>query len=518
MTLERLTPAPVLEPDDILVVGCLRNEALRLPDFLAHHRKLGVARFFLIDNGSTDGTVDYLRQQPDVCLFHTSDSYASSRCGVDWLNAVLGDYAVGHWTLILDADELFVFPGFEDTGLASFVAWVEDQGHDAVCAPMLDMYPRGPLAATGYAAGESLIDTCRWFDADGYERRRIPGGPEVLHRGGPRHRLFWEGREVGFPSPVLTKIPLVKWRADLELTASTHVLRGARLSQVTGLLMHFKFLQDFAPSVAEEQARGEHFMSARQYSVYHDRMAENANLRVRFEGSLRFRDSAQLVARKLMTAPEDYPFRKKPARPQATENTGGGMNGHWKDFLIREEEDRDLGGNLRHGDGQTVTPKLWTALIDRYAPRTMLDVGAGEGHAAAFFARRQVLAHGFDGLLRNVRNARHPIALHDLKKGSYIYPCDLVYCVEVVEHVAEAYLDNLLDTLANAPVIVMTHALPGQRGHHHVNLQPSEYWLEKFAARGYRPAIDQQRLRDIAAADCPDSFFSKTGLVLLKQA
>jgi cyclopropane fatty-acyl-phospholipid synthase-like methyltransferase len=145
-----------------------------------------------------------------------------------------------------------------------------------------------------------------------------------------------------------------------------------------------------------------------------------------------------------------------------------------------------------------------------------LDVGAGEGHAAAFFARYGVLAHGVDGLMSNVENAVHPIALHDLKRGPYVFPCDLVYCVEVVEHIEEEYLDNLMATLTNAPVVVITHALPGQRGHHHVNLQSPEYWIEKFDERGYRPAIDIEHLRSVARAEREDSFFANSGLVMLK--
>ncbi|WP_461429313.1 methyltransferase domain-containing protein [Gymnodinialimonas sp.] len=180
------------------------------------------------------------------------------------------------------------------------------------------------------------------------------------------------------------------------------------------------------------------------------------------------------------------------------------------------DRQKDLGGNLRHGDGKTITPLLWQALIDRFAPKSMLDVGAGEGHAVAFFARRGVIAHGFDGLEDNVLNALYPIALHDLKRGPYIYPCDLVFCTEVVEHIAPKYLDNLLTTLSNAPVVVMTHGLPGQKGHHHVNLQTQDYWVGKFAQRGYRPSMDTQHFRDMARAERADSFFAETGLVFLK--
>jgi len=192
------------------------------------------------------------------------------------------------------------------------------------------------------------------------------------------------------------------------------------------------------------------------------------------------------------------------------------MHGYWKDFCVVDAAEKDLGGNLLHGDNQGITPQFWRFLVDRFAPRSLLDVGAGEGLTLSFYHRMGVIAHGFDGLARNVQNARFPIALHDLKHSAYRYPCDLVYCVEVVEHIAEEHLDNLLSTLCNAPVIVMTHALPGQLGHHHVNTQPQEYWEENLAQRGYKLSMDNDKFRGIARGENPDSYFAKTGLVFLR--
>lgn len=193
------------------------------------------------------------------------------------------------------------------------------------------------------------------------------------------------------------------------------------------------------------------------------------------------------------------------------------MHGYWKDFCVVDGDAPDLGGNLLHGDTQAITPGLWTFLLNRFAPRVMLDIGAGEGHALSFFHRHGVIAHGFDGLAQNAATAKHPIALHDLKSGPYAYPCDLVHCVEVVEHIAEEFLDNLLKTFSNAPVVVMTHALPGQRGHHHVNLQPEDYWVEKMRGIGYGLSRDNDKFRAIAKGENPDAYFAQSGLVFLRQ-
>ena len=62
-------------PTDIVAVIVARNEALRLPDCLSHHRRLGVKRFAIIDNGSTDESQDFLLTQPDVDIFYIHSGY-----------------------------------------------------------------------------------------------------------------------------------------------------------------------------------------------------------------------------------------------------------------------------------------------------------------------------------------------------------------------------------------------------------------------------------------------------------
>lgn len=307
--IDLLNSEPDIGKGDILVVGCVRNERLRLPWFLAHHRNLGVNKFLLIDNASDDGTREYLLDQSDVSVFSTNERYSESNCGVNWLNTVLNAYAIGHWTLVLDADELFIFPGFEATGLARFVDYLANEEIDAVIAPMLDMYPRGPIADTAYQEGTSLIEACPFFDGKGYTLRKVAkGGLKSLQRGGPRHRLFWQEHDRPYPSPVLTKIPLIRWKKDLALEASTHVLKNAKLAGVTGLLLHFKFLQDFVENASKEAGRQEHFAGARQYRAYADVLSDNPKLSAFWEGSVRYQNSAQLLGMGLMTVPRVYPF------------------------------------------------------------------------------------------------------------------------------------------------------------------------------------------------------------------
>jgi len=159
---------------------------------------------------------------------------------------------------------------------------------------------------------------------------------------------------------------------------------------------------------------------------------------------------------------------------------------------------------------------LWRFMVERYAIKSVLDVGCGEGHAVQFFHKLGLVAHGIDGLADNVLRAVTPIARHDLMGGAYMMPVDLVWSCEVAEHIAEAKVDFYLDTLANGRMVAMTHAVPGQTGYHHVNCQPPEYWIGRMAARGYALSEDLQILREISAMDYTWNYFSKTGLVFAR--
>lgn len=177
----------------------------------------------------------------------------------------------------------------------------------------------------------------------------------------------------------------------------------------------------------------------------------------------------------------------------------------------------DLGGNMRHGDIHTWCPTLWRFLVERFAIRSVLDVGCGEGHSVLFLHRMGLFAHGIDGLETNVRRAVVPTARHDLLTGPYLMPVDLVWSCEVAEHIAPASVSNFVDTLANGRVIAMTHALPNQGGYHHVNCQPAEYWIDLMGARGYVLSEDNDIIREVSKKDYTWNYFTNTGLVFLRE-
>jgi hypothetical protein len=84
-----------------------------LPDFLRHYRSLGIDTFCFIDNGSVDGTRDYLLAQPDCLVYYTDELYKASGFAADWVNRVIAELRISGWFVLVDADEHLCYAHME---------------------------------------------------------------------------------------------------------------------------------------------------------------------------------------------------------------------------------------------------------------------------------------------------------------------------------------------------------------------------------------------------------------------
>jgi SAM-dependent methyltransferase len=173
-----------------------------------------------------------------------------------------------------------------------------------------------------------------------------------------------------------------------------------------------------------------------------------------------------------------------------------------------------LGGNLVEGDPATYSPLVWQYVISRFAIGSVLDLGSGRGYSSAWFHRAGLQVAAVDGLKENCLCAEYPTVHVDLTQGPVTARVDLVHCQEVVEHIDAQYLDNLLDSLTCGRFILMTNALPGQGGYHHVNEQPTEYWVEHLRSRNcWVLENDTARIRNLAQQEGAE-YLGRSALLL----
>ena len=218
-------------PAEILLFTVIRDEAWRLPWFLDAYRRLGVDRFLVVDNGSTDGGTDYLLAQPDVHLFPTFASYAAAMSGMRWINALVDRFGAGHWCLYVDVDELLVFPGVEDHGLRPLLDYMDRRGHEALRAFMLDMHASVPHHRPEARPGDDPLRLLPYFDATYHEF----GAVECPYR-----RMGGGIRRLAGTTFDMTKTPIIRGGRSIRFLSSSHQTTPCAVTDVTGALLHFK--------------------------------------------------------------------------------------------------------------------------------------------------------------------------------------------------------------------------------------------------------------------------------------
>ncbi|MCV0425571.1 MAG: glycosyltransferase family 2 protein [Roseibium sp.] len=328
--------------DGVVAVILAYNEALRFPYFLDHYRKLGVRHFIVIDNNSDDGTANLLVQQEDVSVISTAKPYRDYKSV--WRQLICERYLRERWVIFPDVDELFVYPGWPNLSINNLVRYLDNGKYRALFCPMVDMYPSGPLKNFSYETGQSFLEVCPWFDTVGYRYNPLKGSHRKRYKtparhvfGGTRERLFHQnvkrrknaldrvllagpfglkakaptsdlGRTIDHvlfkflkkalpdTAAVQSKIPLIKWQSGYKFSGGVHGIdKLIKVAPDWGVLLHFKYLDDFKSKVTEAIERKQHTGDASHYLDYNNQMDRLMEEGLQYDGSTLFSGVQSLI-------------------------------------------------------------------------------------------------------------------------------------------------------------------------------------------------------------------------------
>ncbi|MBC8501371.1 MAG: glycosyltransferase family 2 protein [DPANN group archaeon] len=285
--------------NEIRLFLIVRNESLRLPYFFKYYKKLGVVRFFVVDNNSTDDTVKFLLKQKNTHVFETKERFDRQAERIDYM---LHRYGVGYWCVVVDADEFLRYPHSEKINLKQISKFLDGKEYDALHCLLLDMYSNKPLRLTYYKKGSNPLLVTHYFDLDSHVKYKdfIEGSGRCKFKGGFRDRVF------GLSSASLSKYPLIKFKKKMYILWGAHQIEGASVSKIEGVVLHFKFFSDFILRISEEAKREEHWNNAKQYKIYNSKTRKDSSVNFYYSKSTRFKDNNQLIRLGIMKTSKEF--------------------------------------------------------------------------------------------------------------------------------------------------------------------------------------------------------------------
>jgi len=320
---------PERDADSCVVVCLVRNGREHLPSFLRHYRALGVRELVFIDNGSNDGTLELLEQDPTITVYETSLSHKDYETQIRRL--VIEQHCRKRWCLNVDIDELFDYPRSGELPLCGLLAYLSQRGATAMVGHMLDMYDE---QQRNFGAQElDLRAAYPNYDVSHLERadyhaeeqlafcdRNVLKAPIQCFSGGIRQSVF--GSKAG-ARYLLIKHPLIFFDGELEPVTHPHYSNHATIADVTSVLYHYKFTPSFKAKALESQTSERYVKFAQQQYDQYLKKLGGGQLAIASSGTRRLRNVDELTELGFLRVSSEYrEFVARYESPLRVANTG----------------------------------------------------------------------------------------------------------------------------------------------------------------------------------------------------
>jgi hypothetical protein len=148
------------------------------------------------------------------------------------------------------------------------LSYLDSRQYNAVLTPMLDLFSEKPVLHSPET--EDFRRTHRYYDLTAIRKFKYLKNHTLL-KGGVRSTAF------GCDAILLVKHSLIKYHRGM-FRPDPHWLHGAKIADITAVLLHYKFIKGFEDRVADATRRKNHYQQSKEYVAYQRALEKNPAL------------------------------------------------------------------------------------------------------------------------------------------------------------------------------------------------------------------------------------------------
>ncbi len=274
-----------IDCDKISLFSIFRDELYFCEPFFRHYRALGIEQFVIIDDGSIDGTYEYLMDQSDCVTMTSSLKFADvvlfrfpngkmrqMRAGTYLKISIPQVLFRGRVSLYVDADEFLMLPP-NIFHIRDVISRLRESGQRAVLASVVEFYPAHISDLnTASAPGclEDLLAQCPFYDHVQLLDLTVDGNFKKIAPSVSR-RLFdtccIDSPAGGMRNSPRHKTPILEHAGNAYRTGS-HDVSVPVDGETLLCLVHFVFTSRWEAKTREALKRRSHSDGSAKYKLY----------------------------------------------------------------------------------------------------------------------------------------------------------------------------------------------------------------------------------------------------------
>ena len=291
-------------------VACLVcNGEPWIRSFLDHYFKLGAVHVCFIDNGSTDRTIEIAQSYEKVSILSSDLPYGRYKYFLKWYLAE--QFHGDGWLLITDVDEHFNYPLSTQLELSGLLRYLNHYQYTGVVTQMLDMFSNQPLRRSASTAAGPMKEIYNCYELEEVVpvklnifknlSNTISNDEIKAFKCGVRKRLF-------DAYPLLTKSALLRPRNTnaRPSTVSSHRITGAKLADISCVLLHYKFIDGFYDYVDWAIDSKVYYKNSSEYKLYQKLLQDTPEMNIASSSSKTLKSIDQLVDEEFLVLSDAY--------------------------------------------------------------------------------------------------------------------------------------------------------------------------------------------------------------------